>query len=245
MMQEVTEVHTRLLRLTLCIDDSRTYWANATPGEPLPAVQVFEESWFGHKSQDRVELLLRNLRHRFDAYPIALEVLHKWHDMDVQTGKLICHWHTQLGDPLYRQFAAWLAERRLVGPSTIRRHEVIEWVEAEQPGRWAEATQTVWARKLLGAAFEVGLVGNRRDPRTLTAPTVTNDALAYLLYLLRELNFSGSVVDNPYLSSVGLEGGLLADRIRQLPGISMNRLGDLVELAFEGSSLNAWFEARQ
>ncbi|MCX5953197.1 MAG: hypothetical protein NTZ40_06835 [Cyanobacteria bacterium] len=35
-------------------------------------------------------------------------------------------------------------------------------------------------------------------------PLVPDDALTYLLHLLREVDFEGTVLANPYLRSVGL-----------------------------------------
>lgn len=244
-MKENTQVHTGLLRFTLGIDESRAYWAQVDPKVSPSSLQVFEESWFPHKSQSRVVLIMRALRMRYQAYPAALEALHAWPNMDLYSATVIAHWHTQLADPLYRRFSAWVAQRRITGPGTIRKAEVVRWLENEYPERWAATTMGTWATKLLAAAAEVGLVSSRRDPRPLACPRVNDQALTYILYLLRELRFQGSMVDNPYLSSVGLDGGVLADRIGQLPDISLNRMGDLVELTFKAPSLVEWVGGSQ
>ncbi len=244
-MEENTQVHTGLLRFTLGVEESRAYWAQVEPGVATTTVQVFEQSWFPHKSQARVDFILRAFRMRYQAYPAALEALHAWPNMDLYSATIIAHWHTQLADPLYRSFSAWIAKRRLIGPGTIRKAEVLRWLESEYPERWAATTMGTWATKLLAAAAEVGLVSSRRDPRPLACPRVNDQALTYILYLLRELRFQGSMVDNPYLSSVGLDGGVLADRIGQLPDISLNRMGDLVELTFKAPSLVEWVGGSQ
>ena len=239
-MRETTEFHTGILRFTLGVEESRTYWSATTPGQEISIDDAYESSWFGHKSQATVGLILVNMRRRYAAFPEALRVLHAWDDIDLPTARLICHWHTQMSDPLYRSFSTWVARQRLVGPGTLRRHDVLRWIEAEHPGRWATTTQVTCSSKLLAACFEAGLISSRRDPRPLTCPRVPDDALTYLLYLLRQVTFQGDMVNNPYLESVGLDAGLLADRVRHLNGVQLNRQGDLSELAFAAPDLKTW-----
>ena len=59
-LAEVTEVHTRILRLALGVDEARAYWANVDPTVPPGprALQAFEQRWFGAKTLDRVKTLL-------------------------------------------------------------------------------------------------------------------------------------------------------------------------------------------
>lgn len=86
------------------------------------AERAFSAYWFGARSQPRVELLLANMRVRFEAYPEALAVLRSWPDMDPDTRALVCHWHLQLADPLYRAFTGeLLPERRASAPGEITR----------------------------------------------------------------------------------------------------------------------------
>ncbi len=101
---EVLEFHTRLLRTSLAAEECRAYWEHICPDTPSDqrAVVAFEERWFGSKSMARVRELLATFRHRFDAYPMALEVLRRWRPSDPATRLHICHWHMQLTDPLYR-----------------------------------------------------------------------------------------------------------------------------------------------
>ena len=98
------------------------------------------------------------------------------------------------------------------------------------------------ASKLLSTAFAAGLVGGRRDPRPLVFPRINNDALSYLLHLLREVEFEGTLVDNPYLRSVGLEGSTLAARLRSLPTLRYRRTGDVIDFGWRHPSLAAWAE---
>ena len=112
---EATELHTRILRLALGVEESREYWANVDPTVPAAsrARVAFEQRWFGARSADRVQTLLSYFSARFDAFPPALDVLRRWRAMDPPTRRLVCHWHLQLSDPLYRRFTGeFLVERR-------------------------------------------------------------------------------------------------------------------------------------
>ena len=55
-----------------------------------------------------------------------------------------------------------------------------------------------------------------------------------------EVDFEGTVVVNPYLRSVGLEGSLLNDRLKRLPDLSYGRQGDLVDMGWKHEGLAAW-----
>ena len=64
--------------------------------------------------------------------------------------------------------------------------------------------------------------------------------LEYLMYLLRETTFEGSLLDNPYTSSLGLDGSLLEDRLRTLPGLCFKRQGDLIDFGWRHKALQTW-----
>ncbi len=110
---EALEPHTRMMKCTLEIEPSRSYWcACAANRGPLSKEQAFEQSVFGSKTYLRVERLLADMRHRYDAFPFALEVLGKWQPMELGDRAIICHWHTQIADPVYRSFTgSYLVER--------------------------------------------------------------------------------------------------------------------------------------
>ena len=243
---EATEVNTRLLKCALIVEESRAYWQHVDPdAADHPAKQAFEEYWFGSKSLDRVKVLIANLRARFDAYPAGLAVLRAWPEMDPETRTLVCHWHLQLADPLYRAFTGdYLVQRRAAARPEVRQDQVVAWVSSQGPGRWTMSTRIQFASKLLSCAYSVGLVTGRRDPRPLGFPRVPDAALAYLLHLLREVDFDGTLIDNPYLRSVGLEGRLLEDRLRGLPELHFRRLADLVDFGWSFPTLADWAEAR-
>ncbi|MBN2192581.1 MAG: DUF1819 family protein [Polyangiaceae bacterium] len=239
---EATVVHTRILRLALAVEESRYYWEHVDPTVPAGSrtTVVFEQRWFGAKSLERVRYLLASFVPRYDAFPAALEVLRQWRAMDLSTRQVICHWHLQLSDPIYRGFTgSYLLQRRELVQPRVDRDAVLRWLKAEYPDKWSDSTAVQFASKLLSAALEAGLV-SKRDPRTLTFPKVTDEALAYLLYLLREVRFEGTLTQNPYLTSVGLDEDLLAQRARSLPGVTLRRMMGLVEFEWAHPDLVAW-----
>lgn len=243
---EATEVHTRILRLALGIEESRSYWEHVDPSVPVAdrALVAFEHRWFGSKSLERARFLLSNFVDRYDAFPEALDVLRRWRSMDAATRQVVCHWHLQLSDPLYRRFTGqFLVERRGLREPKVDRDVVLRWVKNEFPERWSEATLVQFASKLLSAASEAGVVSAKRDPRALLMPKVPDLALAYLMHLLRGIRFAGTLTENPYLASVGLVEGFLDQRLRSLHGITFRRMAHLTEFDWEAPTLTAWAEA--
>lgn len=242
---EVVEPHTQLLRVTLEADNARAYWQRSTPGATAgdPEVErAFVEFWFGARTMPRVRALIAAFRARFAAFPGALAALHAWPDMDRATRVLVCHWHLQLSDPLYRRFTGdYLVERRQGGRETVSRGPVIRWIaEVDDQGRWSASTRAQFASKLLSAAHSAGFVASIRDPRALTLPRVPAGALGYLMYLLRSVVFAGSLLDNPYLRSVGLAGSAVDDKLRTVTGLSCRRTGDVSEFTWDHDSLEDW-----
>jgi len=243
---EATEVHTRLMKCALEVEDARAYWAQVDPAASDDATpqRAFDAYWFGARSLPRIEVLLANMRVRFAVFPSALAALHRWPHMAPDTRRAICHWHLQLADPLYRRFTgAYLADRRLSARSSVTRDLVVGWVGQAGLGRWTLATHIQFASKLLSAAYSAGLVASNRDPRPLSVPRVPDEALEYLTYLLRETTFEGSLLDNPYARSLGLEGPELESRLRGLPGMRFDRQGDLIEYGWRYADLTAWAAA--
>ncbi len=243
---EATEVHTRILRLALGVEDSRSYWEHVDPSVAVAdrALLAFEQRWFGSKSLERVRFLLSSFVDRYDAFPEALSVLRRWRSMDAATRQVICHWHLQLSDPLYRRFTGtFLVERRGHRDPKVDRDIVLRWVKTEFPDRWSAATCVQFASKLLSAASEAGVISTKRDPRTLLTPKVPDLALAYVLHLLRGVRFAGTLTENPYLASVGLVEGFLDQRLRALHGITFRRMAHLTEFEWESPTLAAWAEA--
>lgn len=240
---EVTAPHTRLLRISLVLEESRAYWENLRldiSKEQRPTV-AFEERWFSNKSMDRVRRLLAEFSHRYDAYPVALAVLMKWQAVDPITRQNLCHWHLQLTDPLYRQFTGeFLEQRRHQKNASIDRDIVARWVTSQIKSDWSVATTQRMATGLIAAAAAADLCSNSVGHRSLTYPKVTDDALSYWLYFLRYLSFEGTLLENPYLASVGLTEGFLEQRLRRLPSLAFNRMGELYEFGWKYSGLEAW-----
>ncbi len=241
---ETTDLHTGILRLALGIEESRAYWEHADPATlPAAATQraviALEQRWFGAKTPARIRFVLGNLAARYDQFPDALTVLHRWPAMDPATRQVICHWHLQLSDPIYRRFTGqFLVERRQQSGADLDRSVVLRWVQREFPDRWSAATCIQFASKLLSAASEAGLVSPRKDPRKLLLPRVPDLALSYLLYLLRSVHFEGTLLDNPYLLSCGIDA---ADRrLATVPGLSVGRMGDLLDVEWQCPDLATW-----
>ena len=240
---EVTALNTRLMKCALEIEDTRAYWSHAN-GTGVSPKRAFDEYWFGARSMERVEVLLSNMKVRFDAIPAALRVLHQWPHMTPDTRRVIAHWHLQFADPLYRAFTgSFLPERRAVGRNEITRDAVVAWVVTNGAERWTLASRIQFASKLLSAAYAAGVVATNRDPRKLALPRVSDEALAYLMYLLREIRFEGTLLANPYLASVGLEQGILEDRLRTLRSLAFRRQADLVDFGWHYVDLAAWSQA--
>jgi hypothetical protein len=244
-LAEAEEPHSRLLRCSLCVDEARAYWAHVDPDHPRDSAgDAFARSWFGTKSEAWTAELLANMRLRFDAFPEALRVLAGWRSMTFETRRVICHLHLQLTDPLYRAFTGeLLVERRDGLRAAITRQAVFDWVALHGPARWALKTRLQFASRLVTCALAAGLLGGRRDPREAIVPSGPDDAIAYLLYLLRSVAFRGSMVRNAYLASLGLVGGHLADRIRGLGAVELRRLGDVHELEWRYPDLASWARA--
>jgi hypothetical protein len=241
--KEITEVHIRLLKCMLEPENSRAYWAHADGSTPVDVQRAFAEYWFGARSLPRVQMLLANFRVRFGAFPAALGVLHRWADMPPDTRRLICHWHAQLADPLYREFSGcYLPERRDGHRAEVTLDLAVNWVKQHGQPQWQMATRIKFASNLLSTARAAGIVTGNRDPRPVASPRVDDDALEYLFYLLRGVQFAGTLLDNPYLRSVGLTGGLLEDRLRRLRSLRLRRQGNLADFEWQYSDLGQWAE---
>ena len=120
---------------------------------------------------------------------------------------------------------------------------VTRWVEEQATGRWRLTTCIQFASKLLSSAFSAGLVATNRDPRPLRLPMVDDLALTYLMYLLREVSFAGTLLENPYLASVGLRDDVLERRLKRLTALRFRRQADLTDFDWQFESLTHWAES--
>jgi hypothetical protein len=239
---EALAVHNRLGKCTLELPHSRAYWERrGTVNTPIDPKLAFEQGWFGAKGLPRVQMLLANFRVRFDAFPSTLPLLSGWQQMTAETRRSLCHWHLQLADPLYRRFTGtYLVERRETQRMDVTRDLVTRWVERQIEGRWGLATCAKFSSNLLATAYAAGLLSTNRDPRPMRHPLVDDVALTYLLFLLREVQFQGTILENPYLASVGLCGELLERRLKRLTAIRFRRQGDLVDFDWQFTNLAEW-----
>jgi hypothetical protein len=121
---------------------------------------------------------------------------------------------------------------------------VVNWVAAQDDGRWGMACRVQLASKLLTSALAAGLIGSARDPRPLLWPRVDDLSLAYLFYPLRAIRFESSLLANPYLAAVGLAGPVLESRLKTLPGLRFRRQGDLIDFGCIYPDLVAWSQAQ-
>ena len=241
---ETVQVHTRLLKCALEVEDSRSYWRCWREKPAVTSQEAFDEYWFGARSLARVKVLLTNFRARFGVVPEAVAVLKRWPHMDPVTRKLICHWHLQFSDPMYRRFTGeYLVERRQRDRCEVTRDLVLAWVGDQGPGRWTTTTRIQLASKLMSSAYAAGLLASNRGPRQILAPRVQDEALAYLMYLLRGIDFDGTLLRNPYTASVALEGRHLEERLASAPGLRYHRQGDLQDFAWSYRGLAAWGNA--
>jgi hypothetical protein len=243
---EVTEHHSQLLKFALGVDETRDYLERRDPDTDAPTnLEAFEARWFGSRSEARVKIILRNMRARFDAYPKALRALTSWQSIDPRVRTLVCHWHTQLSDPTYRMFAGeYLPDRLTSASPSITLDKVVAWVEQEYPSDWSPSTTRQMASKLLSTAYHAGLLDSTQDKRHVIFPRVPDDALSYLMYLLRDVKIEGTLLENPYLRSVGFEGSLIEERLRTLDDVTFRRQGDLVDFDWAEQDLEAWGAAR-
>ena len=244
---EVTIAHTRLLRVSLALEESRAYWEHRQL--TIPKVNLvtlaFEERWFGNKSMERVRRLLSEFEHRYDSYPTALAVLTQWQPAALVTRQNLCHWHLQLVDPTYRRFTSEFLERRRQQPNaTVDRDGVMRWVVATIGQSWAITTAQRMATGLMTAAAAAGLCAGGVGVRALSYPQISDEALTYWLYFLRHLDFEGTLVENSYLASVGLSEGFLEQRLRKLSDISFNRMAELHDFGWAYPDLKTWALAR-
>ena len=242
---ENADVHTRILRVTLGEPECRAYWQHVDLSVPIGqrSAPAFEHRWFGARTMARVRTLIATLAQRFDATPEALVALRSWRSMPVEVRVLVCHWHLQFSDPVYRAFTGtYLAQRRADGRTTVDRDQVERWVHETWRERWAAVTRLKFAGNLLTAAGEAGLVAGRANPRKLVTPRVPDDALTYLLHLLREVCIEGRFLDNPYLTSVGLDASGLPARLATLRDVHYRQLGDVIDFEWAAPNLRAWAE---
>jgi bacteriophage exclusion system BrxA-like protein len=202
-MTEVTTPHTGLLRLGLAVSHSVKFWSRATTDQPVDQIcsAADREQWFGVLTESRLKYLVGQLQKRFP-YP-ARKLLSFRPRPEPHQNTLICHWHLQLTDPLYREYTSSFLLSCWSGPTTsVSIDSSASWVKRQPLAReWATSTQRRMASGLLSAATEAGLVARTgRNERELKLPTVDSENLMYLRKLLREADATDN--EETYLMSL-------------------------------------------
>lgn len=242
--KEATAFHTRLLKAGLAVEESRAYWERRRSQSAPDAQTAFAEYWFGAKSVLWLKRLLADMRERFEVFPEAIEVLARWDRMPSATRVSICHWHLQLADPLYRAFTGTFLPRRYRdGYDTTPGEIVTQWIDELCPNRWQLATRKQFARKLLYAATDAGLLKAAKTEWSFRTPSVDDSALHYLMYLLRGITIEGTITTNPYLRSMGIEENDLARRLHTAAPVVLHRQGSLIDFTWRFASLTEWASA--
>ena len=243
MNTEVSKIHTRLLRSTLLEEDSQSFWRNYNGESQEEAVEkAYNDYWFGNANKATIKRTLGNLFERFVNFPQCLEVLKLWTDMTVQERAIICHWHVQMTDILYRRFTSeFLPSRFVYSPPTFHKDQAQQWVYGFMAEKWAGTTQAQMASKMLNCIRNTGLVSSEnKETIQLRYPLISNRCVTYLLYTLREITFNGSLLENPYFKSVGLTGSFLTSQVNQSPSISIQQTGDHTSFEWKHPSLIEW-----
>lgn len=238
-LEEREEIHTRLLRVGLAVEESRAYWRNADPTESTTQLseRAFAQRWFGGKSSTRVGYLIATLRERLDP---ALPILKAWDPVQAQDRAWVCHWHLQLTDPLYRAFTADYAIRRLQSATpTVEKLSSLEWLHAIAPDRWSGATADRLVSGLASSFSEAGFCPTRPGPRPIVAPPLSDHALGYLLYLLKQVRGQGMLLSNPYIQVASM-GDDLDGRLKRLPGVSYRKTGGTASLEWQHETFLDW-----
>lgn len=178
-IQEEHTPHTGLLRLGLAVPASRIYWQKAGRGLEIENRQ---ESWYPKLSADRERYLLRQMQRRFPK-PWPAEIVSR----PTLTAGLVCHWHLQLTDPLYRHYTGdYLLKCWSSGTPTVSLEGTVAWVEkCSLTADWKPNTVRRLASGLMSSAAAAGLCDSRgRRERELRLPVVTAADLQYLNDLL-------------------------------------------------------------
>ena len=203
-MEELNTPHTALLRLGLAAPQSILFWQKAVEDLPLPQLcqKAFEEQWFPELSKSRLTYLVGQMQKRFPF--VSRELLGFRARSEPQQNLLICHWHLQLTDPLYRSFSSNFLMDCWSNPTTsVSLEASTRWVEKQEIAReWQASTVRRMASGLLSAASDAGLCSSKgRGERELKLPLVKADDIDYLKALLN-LAKAGNHLPH-YLMSVG------------------------------------------
>lgn len=186
-MEQQEKEHTGLLRLGLDPEASRVFWQRAPAEVPASELLAMARAgnWFPQHSEARVKYLVSHLQRRFPG-PIRA-VLQRWKPELLGQEPIVCHWHLQLTDPLYRGFTfGFLLPRWSIGSDELGLDQVQDWLRRRKGSdKWSPATLRRLASGLFSAATEAGLLALAgRSQRTLKKPQVNAQSIEYLFAVL-------------------------------------------------------------
>lgn len=174
--------HTGLLRMGLEVDLSRTFWSRADVKEEARErrARAAREGWFPELSDARLRYVIAELDKRFPHR--ALVALRQWRPDEVRA-PLICHWHLQWSDPLYRDFSSGFLVSAWARPEArVSVADVDQWLtQRGSHDGWSLSTRRRLASGLLSAACEAGFVKGSGRAKELRTVAVDSASLTYLL----------------------------------------------------------------
>jgi hypothetical protein len=201
-LEFATVEHTGLLRMGLEVAHSVEYWRRSEPREKAAErrTRAAAERWYPELSPARLRALLSELEKRFPEP--AMKALRQWRPDQERQAPLICHWHLQCRDPLYREFTSYYLVEAWAQPGGVSVAAVQGWLEQRGSHReWAVSTRRRLAGGLVAAASRAGFLkgaGALREPHAVTADA---ESLRYLRKVLlkgcpasaEEIMLSGTV----------------------------------------------------
>ena len=111
------------------------------------------------------------------------------------------------------------------------------------PARWQISTRIQFTQKLIHSAEQAGLLIKGDDTAELQTARVDDFSLTYLMYVLRFTKFEGTLLQNPYIASLGLDSDEIVARVRRIPAIGLLRQSGLQEFNWQYDSLQDWARA--
>jgi hypothetical protein len=164
---------------------SRAFWLRAKPDESARQRldRARSEAWFADVSEARLRYMLLELSKRFSSG--CLEALVRWLPEPETQGPLVCHWHLQVSDPLYRDFTSGYLVRAWAGSGVVTVSQVEDWLtQRGQHSQWSPSTRRRLASGLLAAASDAGFLKGKGRTKVPHAVTVDAECQAYLADLL-------------------------------------------------------------
>jgi hypothetical protein len=188
------------------VASSVLFWRHATIGEQAAERRhrATQEAWFPGLSEARLRYLLAELEKRFPAD--SLNTLKTWQPSDELQAPLVCHWHLQWSDPLYRDFTSGFLVGAWARPEAgVTVNAVDDWLaQRGSHADWSPATRRRLASGLLAAARDAGFLKGQGREKELRTVTVDQPSLNYLRSLLVTAEADSSCGEAIFLSGTVL-----------------------------------------